>query len=174
VGHGNHAGDMSLARRGTEDRIGLRAGIAELLQILDRVEARLAIGNVDVEIVLLALLVDRDAFEDQIVLVVRRDRRRLEHGILDAVFGDAVLDDVDLEVQPARHLDGAAEGDLAVALAEMQVPMLDRALQSLDRQVTNVTVLAEHSRRHQAPALSRLKVDRQRRYGDTMVTVYRP
>ncbi|TMF77487.1 MAG: 16S rRNA (guanine(966)-N(2))-methyltransferase RsmD [Chloroflexi bacterium] len=52
--------------------------------------------------------------------------------------------------------------------------VLDRALQSLDRQVTNVTVLAEHSRRHQAPALSRLKVDRQRRYGDTMVTVYRP
>ena len=48
--------------------------------------------------------------------------------------------------------------------------VLDRALQSLDRQVTDATVLAEHSRRHQAPALSRLKVDRQRRYGATTVS----
>src|SRR5256886_4102492 len=48
--------------------------------------------------------------------------------------------------------------------------VLDRALQVLDRELTDATVLAEHSRRHQAPALSRLKVDRQRRYGDTMVT----
>ena len=51
--------------------------------------------------------------------------------------------------------------------------VLDRALQALDRQPTEGIVLAEHSRRQQPPALSRLRVDRQRRYGDTMVTVYR-
>jgi len=52
--------------------------------------------------------------------------------------------------------------------------VLDRALKVLDREATTAaTVLAEHSRRQQLPALSRLRVDRQRRYGDTMVTVYR-
>src|SRR5712664_187891 len=34
-------------------------------------------------------------------------------------------------------------------------------------------VVAEHSRRQALPLLSRLQVDRQRRYGDTMVTVFR-
>src|SRR5438270_68142 len=51
--------------------------------------------------------------------------------------------------------------------------VLDRALIALDRVVVDATVLAEHSRRQQPPALSRLRVDRERRYGDTMVTVYR-
>jgi 16S rRNA (guanine(966)-N(2))-methyltransferase RsmD len=49
--------------------------------------------------------------------------------------------------------------------------VLDRALKVLDRSVGSATVVAEHSRRQQMPALERLQVDRQRRYGDTMVTV---
>ncbi len=49
--------------------------------------------------------------------------------------------------------------------------VLDRALRALDAQVRGATVVAEHSRRQELPALSRLRVDRQRRYGDTMVTV---
>ena len=49
--------------------------------------------------------------------------------------------------------------------------VLDRALQALDRSVGDATVLAEHSRRQAIPAMQRLKVDRERRYGDTMVTV---
>jgi 16S rRNA (guanine966-N2)-methyltransferase len=51
--------------------------------------------------------------------------------------------------------------------------VLDRALEVLDREVGNATVVAEHSRRHELPGLARLRVDRQRRYGDTMVTVLR-
>jgi 16S rRNA (guanine966-N2)-methyltransferase len=51
--------------------------------------------------------------------------------------------------------------------------VLDRALRVLDRQVLGATVVAEHSRRHELPALARLRVDRQRRYGDTMVSVLR-
>ena len=51
--------------------------------------------------------------------------------------------------------------------------VLDRALKVLDRSLENATVVAEHSRRHEMPLLIRLKVDRQRRYGDTMVTVFR-
>jgi hypothetical protein len=69
---------MPLHRRDPENGIGLRAGVAELLEILDRIQAGLTIGDMNVEIVLLAPLVDRDTFEDQVVLVVRRDRRRFE------------------------------------------------------------------------------------------------
>jgi 16S rRNA (guanine966-N2)-methyltransferase len=49
--------------------------------------------------------------------------------------------------------------------------VLDRALKVLDRELTNATILAEHSRRHRLPELERMRVDRERRYGDTMVTV---
>jgi 16S rRNA (guanine966-N2)-methyltransferase len=51
--------------------------------------------------------------------------------------------------------------------------VLDRALRVLDREVEGATVMAEHSRRHELPQLARLIVDRQRRYGDTIVTVLR-
>jgi 16S rRNA (guanine966-N2)-methyltransferase len=49
--------------------------------------------------------------------------------------------------------------------------VLDRALKVLDREVTGATVLAEHSRRQRLPELARLRVEKERRYGDTMVTV---
>jgi 16S rRNA (guanine(966)-N(2))-methyltransferase RsmD len=49
--------------------------------------------------------------------------------------------------------------------------VLDRALKALDREGFGGVVIAEHSRRQQLPALERLQVDRQRRYGDTLVTV---
>jgi 16S rRNA (guanine966-N2)-methyltransferase len=52
--------------------------------------------------------------------------------------------------------------------------VLDRALKVIDREASEATVLVEHSRRHELPTLTRLRVDRQRRYGDTMVTVLRP
>ena len=51
--------------------------------------------------------------------------------------------------------------------------VLDRALKVLDREVEGATVMAEHSRRQELPQLSRLTLDRQRRYGDTIVTVLR-
>ena len=50
--------------------------------------------------------------------------------------------------------------------------VLERALRVLDRTLDDAVVVAEHSRRHQLPSLARLKVDRARRYGDTMVTVF--
>ena len=51
--------------------------------------------------------------------------------------------------------------------------VLDRALKALDAAAGDATVLAEHSRRRPLPPLARLRVDRQRRYGDTLVTVLR-
>ena len=52
-------------------------------------------------------------------------------------------------------------------------PILDRALKAIDRVVTAATVVVEHSRRQELPALTRMHVDRQRKYGDTMVSVLR-
>ncbi len=49
--------------------------------------------------------------------------------------------------------------------------VLDRALRVLDRGLDDAVVVAEHSRRHRLPSLARLKLDRERRYGDTIVTV---
>jgi 16S rRNA (guanine966-N2)-methyltransferase len=51
--------------------------------------------------------------------------------------------------------------------------VLDRALAVLDREVSTATVIAEHSRRHDLRPLARLRLDKQRRYGDTMVSVFR-
>jgi len=51
--------------------------------------------------------------------------------------------------------------------------VLDRALKVIDREVDGATILVEHSRRQQLPPLTRLHIDRQRRYGDTMVSVLR-
>src|SRR5262249_16721228 len=117
VGDVDDAADPSFDRRRSEQNIGLLARVAELLQVLDGIERSSAVGNVRIKIMLLSsLLVDRDALEDDILREVRLDRARLEDGIGDAVFAHAILDQVDANVDEARHLDGAAEGDLAIAL----------------------------------------------------------
>jgi len=50
-------------------------------------------------------------------------------------------------------------------------PVLDRSLKALDRLAGPLTVVAEYSRRQSLPALERLQLVRERRYGDTMVAV---
>src|SRR2546427_9377693 len=65
-----------------------------------------SVGHVDIQVVLPAALVHRDALEDQVVVIARRDGAGLEDGVLDAVLGHAALDQRDLHVHPARHLDG--------------------------------------------------------------------
>jgi 16S rRNA (guanine966-N2)-methyltransferase len=52
--------------------------------------------------------------------------------------------------------------------------VLDLALKALDRAAGDQTVVAEYSRHQTLPPLSRLRLDRERRYGDTMVAVLRP
>ena len=55
VGDVDDAADAALDRRGAQDRVGLRAREAELLHVRDGVQAGLAVGDVHVEVVLLAL-----------------------------------------------------------------------------------------------------------------------
>jgi len=52
--------------------------------------------------------------------------------------------------------------------------VFDRTLQAIDRSTSRATVVAEYSRRQQLPAMGRLQVGRERRYGDTMLAVLRP
>jgi 16S rRNA (guanine966-N2)-methyltransferase len=74
-----------------------------------------------------------------------------------------------------RWLEGSPDEIRRAGFVFMDPPyddaVLDRALEVIDRQVSDATVVAEHSRRQELPTLTRLHVDRQRRYGDTMVTV---
>ena len=66
-----------------------------------------------------------------------------------------------LQIHPARHLDGAAEGDLAVALGEVEVAHREPAALDVDRevdpraarQILDVAVAAVLARRHGARAL---------------------
>ena len=51
--------------------------------------------------------------------------------------------------------------------------VFDQALRALDRGLVSAAVFAEHSKRQPLPALTRLQLDRERRYGDTVVTVLR-
>jgi 16S rRNA (guanine(966)-N(2))-methyltransferase RsmD len=76
-----------------------------------------------------------------------------------------------------RWLEASPETVKAAGFVFLDPPyedvVMDRALRVLDHAVDRTTVLAEHSRRQSLPALTRLTVDRERRYGDTIVTVFR-
>jgi hypothetical protein len=50
-------------------------------------------------------------------------------------LGHATLDEIDLQVQRARHLDGAAERNFTVALAEVQVAHREAAALHIDREI---------------------------------------
>lgn len=75
-----------------------------------------------------------------------------------------------------RWLEASADAVRAARFIFLDPPyddvVLDRALRVLDRETVDATVLAEHSKRQAPPALARLKLDRQRRYGDTVVSVF--
>ncbi|EAY64674.1 conserved hypothetical protein [Burkholderia cenocepacia PC184] len=152
---------MPLHRRAAQQRIRLRARITEFLQILDGVQTRLAIRGGDVEIMLAALLVDGNALENEVVVIGRRDRAGLKDGVADTVFRHAALDEVHAHMHPAGHFDRAAERDLAVALAEVQVA--DRQARAIHvhgekhlraaRQILDVAIAAMLARRHRARAL---------------------
>ena len=157
---------MPLHRRRAEQRIALGRRVTELGQVVDGIQAGLLVGDVDVQVVLLAGLVHRDAFEDQVVLVVGRDGAWFEHRVFDPVLGHAAFDQLDLHVHPAGHFDGAAEGDFAIALAEVQVTHRQPGAVHIHReedlraagQILDVAVTAMLTRWHGARAGQRGQV----------------
>jgi 16S rRNA (guanine(966)-N(2))-methyltransferase RsmD len=110
-----------------------------------------------------ALFVDRD--EDS-VRVVRRNLEALEL----AERGRAVRAEVTRWL--AGHAGEVTQATLALLDPPYNDPVLEHALVLLDSLVAEGTiVVVEHGRRQVLPALHRLRPSRQRRYGDTAVSV---
>ena len=82
-----------------------------------------------------------------------------------------------IRAEVARWLEGSPEDVAEADVVFLDPPygddVLDRALEALDRSPGRPTVVAEYSRRQSLPALERLRVERERKYGDTMVAVLR-
>src|SRR5690606_18455771 len=157
------AADAALDRGGAEDQVALLTGVAPGLEVLDRVEARVAVGERRVHVgVGVVAVVHGDPDEGQELRVARLDVARHEDGVVvDRVLLHAALDQVDVEVDEAAHLDGAAEVDLAVALAEVQVATGEQGVLHVHRvedaaaaaEVLDVVVAAVLPGRHGAGAL---------------------
>ncbi len=69
--------------------------------------------------------------------------------------------------------DEMSEVDLVFLDPPYDDPVFERTLKALDRTQRELTVVAEYSRRQALPQLERLAVQREKRYGDTMVAVLR-
>jgi 16S rRNA (guanine(966)-N(2))-methyltransferase RsmD len=67
--------------------------------------------------------------------------------------------------------DEIKEADLVFLDPPYGDPVFERSLKALDRAPGDATVVAEYSRHQSLPRLERLRVERERRYGDTMVAV---
>ena len=80
-----------------------------------------------------------------------------------------------VRAEVGHWLDGSPgelrEADLVFLDPPYDDPVFERALKGLDRVERHLTVVAEYSRRQSIPQLERLRVRRERRYGDTMVAV---
>src|SRR5206468_6597893 len=146
-----------------EQQVGLLARVAELLEILDRVQARAAVGDRGIHVVVLAArLVHGHADEGQELAIPWLDPAGDEHGVrLQAVLVHAVLDEVDTEVDVPAHLDGSAEGDLAVTLREVEIAAGELGARNVHRiedaaapgEVLDVVVAAVLAGRHGASSL---------------------
>ncbi len=109
---------MALHRRTTQQQIDLVVVVAEASQILNHPQRRLPIRHRGVHVMLLAVLVDAEAFEGEVATgaELRLHGALLEDGRFHAEVGHAVFHDAEFQADDAGHFDGAAEGDLAVAL----------------------------------------------------------
>ena len=126
--------------------------LTEPSQILDTSQRRLPVRDGGVHIMLHALLIDAEAFKRQIPTraVMRLHGTRQEERALEVEILDAALHDRQLERDDAGHLDGAAEGDFAVALREVEVAYAEFCSGHVDgeedfaatAQVLDVTVAA--------------------------------
>lgn len=114
---------MPLNRRTAQHQIGLIIIIAETSQVLNRPQTSLPIRHGGIEIVLLALLIHAETLEREIAsrTIMRLDGTGKEDGGFHVEVLHAVLHHGQLDGDDACHFNRAAEGDLPVALAEVEV-----------------------------------------------------
>lgn len=115
--------NMPLHGRTAQQQIDLIVTIAKSPQILDHPERRLPIRHAGIHVVLLAVFVDAEAFEGEVAAgaELRLDGALVEDWGFHAQVGHAVFHDAEFERDDAGHLDGATEGDFAVALCGRQI-----------------------------------------------------
>lgn len=114
---------MPLDRRTAKQQINLVIVIAVTAQILNHSQTGFAVRNRRIQVVLLAGMVDAEALEGQVATgaELRLNGARMENGRFHAHVRHAAFNHVELDGDYAGHLDGAAEGDFAIALREVQV-----------------------------------------------------
>lgn len=172
AGHLRVGGRRLTAPRGIRPSQGLvREAIFDLVggAVADAVVLDLFAGSGALGIEALARGASRATFVDRDEAAVRAIRRNLaELGL--AERGRAVRADA------ARWVRVCPEEVAAASLVLMDPPYddpsLERALAALDAAApAGATVVVEHAFRRALPAPARLRVQRQRRYGDSAVTV---
>lgn len=109
---------MALHRRTTEQQVNLVIIVAEASQVLDHPQGRLSVRHRGIHVMLLAVLVDAEAFEGEVATgpELRLHGARVEDGRFHAEIGHAAFHDAEFQGDDAGHFDGAAEGYFAVAL----------------------------------------------------------
>lgn len=133
--------NMALHWRTTQQQVNLIIRVPVTPQVLDNTQAGLAVGDSCVEVVLLAMLVDREALEVDVAAWTelgfdgtRNVDGRLHVQLLHALLHDGELDGdyASLGTEVSRliglllrlmtyHLDSSTKGDLSITLTEMQV-----------------------------------------------------
>src|SRR5579883_565666 len=106
----------ALHRSSSENHVSLFRSIATRLEVLDGIHTGIFVGNVSIHVMLLALLINGDAFEYQEVGIARLQGTGSKDGVGHLKAVDAIFDQLNLKIDKASHLDSAAEGDFAVSL----------------------------------------------------------
>lgn len=86
VGYIEDSANMPLYGSGAENGIGLGAGVAKFLEILDHIQTRLPVGDVDIKVVLLALFIDGNTFKNQVVVITGCYRAGFKYGVFNGIF----------------------------------------------------------------------------------------
>lgn len=135
--HIHQAGNMPLNRRAAQQQIDLIIVVPEPLQVLDAPQRRLPVRHRRVQVMLLAVLVHAEALKRQVPAraELRLHRAGDEHRALHAQVAHPALHHAEPERDHAGHLDGAAEGNLPVALREVQVADAELGARDVDREV---------------------------------------
>ena len=114
---------MPLNWRTAQHQIDLIITIPKPSQVLNTPERSLAICNRRIHVMLFAMLIHTEALKSQVSAgaIMRlhgpgQEERGFHVEVLNTVFHDGEFDGDD-----ARHFDGAAEGNLPVALREVEV-----------------------------------------------------
>lgn len=123
IGDVHNASDVSLHWRTAQQEIHLVITIPVTTQILNHPQTRLAIRNGSIEVMLLPMLVDREALESKIPSRTELwfNRTRLEDGRLHSHLGHSVFNHGEFQRDLTSHFNRTAERDFPVSLGEVQI-----------------------------------------------------